>query len=266
MSEVIERLYKIVPDLTIICKDGKASAVRNILAASSPTFHAMLSGQFEEGNANVIKMPEDLANVVQAAIEYIQYGKLPIGDTHEVSLFLHKYDVNQSGLLAKLTDISYNSYNAMKIYNKLPEVDMYTEIRQLSAMSIKRRLFDDYEKVCDKCGATEPMVCTRCGFGGTGLTGIPNTSFAPRQGPIFGASPAASTTACFGAPSMARLDMPCNHGHIYTATKPALHNCKELGTFKVRKCTLNSDDYETIGRAIIDYCVNLHPGAIQTKN
>lgn len=169
MEEVINRIRKVPTDLTIVCQDGNVFAIKSMIAASSPAFAAMLSGKFIENN--VINMPEDSAILVQAAVNYIQLGELPVTLLPEdLMVFLDKYCVEHESLIKELINIldkvnvSFKFDRAMSIYEKICDNAHYEQLRKKAAKSIATGIRITYKLVCDACGDSTIWTCNSCKF------------------------------------------------------------------------------------------------------
>jgi len=221
MAEVIKRWRHIVPDLTIICKDGKAKAIRTVLVAASSVFTAMLAGQFIEGGSNMINMPDDYVDIVQAAINYIQYGDAPKDNPEDIVIFLDKYDVKiteseDDPLYKILMHLAKTRDGSIRTYSKILDTSLLPNLRKKLLNTINSWV-----------QARFVMQCSSCNMWGLGTCNI----------------------------NCANMNSPCSVCKQYINDSCPHINCKDkpCGTWKVLPFKFNDTDYELIGRAITEY-------------
>lgn len=180
MNSIIERWRHVTSDLTIVCKDGGVMAIRDILAAASPVFAAMLNGPFIEGDNSVINMPEDSVDIVRGVIAYIQYGDIPASNPEDIVIFLDKYDVKiteseDDPLYKVLMHFATTRDGSIRIYSKIVNTLLLPKLRRDILHTINKWIKARFALKCDSCNilalwecknncANMDSSCSKCTF------------------------------------------------------------------------------------------------------
>ena len=84
-------------DVTLKLSDGSIDAHKMILAAVSPVFERMFYGDFKEGNAKEVELPEDSYKIVKPLVDFI-YNHCELESLDEIASLLEiveRYQINK---------------------------------------------------------------------------------------------------------------------------------------------------------------------------
>ena len=90
-------LFSPPTDVTLKLSDGSIDAHKMILAAVSPVFERMFYGDFKEGNAKEVELPEDSYKIVKPLVDFI-YNHCELESLDEIASLLEiveRYQINK---------------------------------------------------------------------------------------------------------------------------------------------------------------------------